>query len=469
MDYTSYSKKIDEYFELNTDNIIDDVSSLVSINSEKGLSMPGMPFGSGPYEALSKAKDIFVKNGLGNKIYGDCIIAADLTDLPSGLDILAHLDVVPAGPAWSVTEPFTPLVKDGRIYGRGTADDKGPAIAALYAMLCVRELGVPLKKNVRLILGTDEECGSGDLPHYYSKEVPAPMTISPDSAFPLTNVEKGRYLVEADGSFSSETLPCLISISVGSKGNVIPGEGEVVLRGFDSSALVKVIEAVSETTETKIVLNEENGKQYIKCCGEGGHAAFPYQANNALTAILGVLSALSFGDDEISSALNTISNLFPHNDYNGIAAHLGQRDEKTGELTISPDILTYENGKLYFAADCRFPLGVNEESFSFVKDRFEKSHLILRNPEMSCVHYVDPESDFVKTLLDVYTDVTGLTGEAMCSGGGTYVHDIPNGVAFGCEFPGTDNRIHSPDEFMVIEQLIESAKMFAKAIIRLCA
>ena len=58
--------------------------------------------------------------------------------------------------------------KDGKIYGRGTADDKGPAIAALYAMRAVKELGIPVKKNVRLILGTDEECGSSDIRHYYS-------------------------------------------------------------------------------------------------------------------------------------------------------------------------------------------------------------------------------------------------------------------------------------------------------------
>lgn len=100
------------------------------------------------------------------------------------MDVLAHLDIVPAGDGWTVTEPFVPVVKDGKIYGRGTADDKGPAIAALYAMRAVKELGIPVKKNVRLILGTDEECGSSDIRHYYSVEEEAPMTFSSGRQLP---------------------------------------------------------------------------------------------------------------------------------------------------------------------------------------------------------------------------------------------------------------------------------------------
>ena len=102
--------------------------------------------------------------------YDNYVMAADLGPQPAELDILAHLDVVPVSDSWTVTQPFEPLVKDGKIYGRGTADDKGPAVAALYAMKAIKELGIPLKKGVRLILGTDEECGSSDLEYYYARK-----------------------------------------------------------------------------------------------------------------------------------------------------------------------------------------------------------------------------------------------------------------------------------------------------------
>ena len=109
-----------------------------------------------------------------------------------------HIDTVDVidAPQWK-HDPFGGEIEDGKIYGRGTADDKGPAVAALYAMRAVNELGIPLKKNVRLILGTDEECGSSDITHYYSVEKEAPMTFSPDASFPVINIEKGRIRAAA--------------------------------------------------------------------------------------------------------------------------------------------------------------------------------------------------------------------------------------------------------------------------------
>lgn len=130
--------------------------------------------------------------GFSTRLYDDCVGAVDLQPGPRGLDILAHLDVVPVEDNWTMCQPFAPKVVDGRLYGRGAQDDKGPAIAALYAMRCIRELGLPLRQNVRLVLGTDEECGSSDLPHYYAQEEEAPVTISPDADFPLINLEKGQ-------------------------------------------------------------------------------------------------------------------------------------------------------------------------------------------------------------------------------------------------------------------------------------
>lgn len=128
--------------------------------------------------------------------------------------------------------------KDGKIYGRGTADDKGPAIAALYAMRAVKELGIPLKKNVRLILGTDEECGSSDIEYYYSKEPEAPMTFSPDIEYPVVNVEKGRLPGHFTMNFeASEALPRLVSSGAESKINVVPGKAKAVVEGFEDGVL----------------------------------------------------------------------------------------------------------------------------------------------------------------------------------------------------------------------------------------
>ena len=195
----------------------------------KGSYRIGKPYGEGCSEALRAALHIAECYGFSINNYDNYVGTVDMNDKEAQLDILAHLDVVPAGDGWTVTEPFEPVVKDGKIYGRGTADDKGPAIAALYAMRAVNELGIPMKKNVRLILGTDEECGSSDITHYYSVEKEAPMTFSPDASFPVINIEKGRIGGNFTAEFEpSDRLPKMVSFHSGTKTNVVPGAAEAL-------------------------------------------------------------------------------------------------------------------------------------------------------------------------------------------------------------------------------------------------
>ena len=183
-----YKEKISRYIDAHRKEMLEDIGALCRINSVKGSYRIGKPYGEGCSEALRAALHIAECYGFSINNYDNYVGTVDMNDKEAQLDILAHLDVVPAGDGWTVTEPFEPVVKDGKIYGRGTADDKGPAIAALYAMRAVNELGIPMKKNVRLILGTDEECGSSDITHYYSVEKEAPMTFSPDASFPVINI-----------------------------------------------------------------------------------------------------------------------------------------------------------------------------------------------------------------------------------------------------------------------------------------
>ena len=158
--------RIREYMDAHVEEMVADACALIAINSEKMEAKPGMPFGEGNAQVFEEAEKILTRCGFPVKNYENYVLTADLNDGPACLDILAHLDVVPAGEGWQITEPFAPVVKDGLLYGRGSADDKGPAMAALYAMRAVKELGIPVKGNCRLILGGDEECGSSDIRYY---------------------------------------------------------------------------------------------------------------------------------------------------------------------------------------------------------------------------------------------------------------------------------------------------------------
>ncbi len=194
--------------------------------------------------------------------------------------------MVPAGEGWKETEPFEPVVKGDKLFGRGTADDKGPAVAALYAMRAVKELNIPLEKNVRLILGTDEECGSSDIAHYYSIEKEAPMTFSPDGSFPVVNTEKGGL----NGHFTAEwtasdLLPKLVSIDAGTKVNVVPGKANAVVKGLDAKTLEHAAAECEKRTGIRFELKLDEDTAVITAIGESAHASLPEEGNNALTGL----------------------------------------------------------------------------------------------------------------------------------------------------------------------------------------
>ena len=194
-----YRKEIEQYFEQYWFTMMRDIARMVAINSERMPAEEGMPFGRGPYEALCEFMELAKERGFEPKNYDNCVAAIDLNNHEKQLDILAHLDVVPAGEGWTVTDPFEACIKDGRIYGRGTADDKGPAIVAMYALQCVRDLGIPLSKNARLIVGTDEECGSGRHSALLCGRRRSPHDIfTPMPSTPLLTLKKEVFILNSE-------------------------------------------------------------------------------------------------------------------------------------------------------------------------------------------------------------------------------------------------------------------------------
>lgn len=342
-----YKALIDEYFSKNKDAMLNDICKMIRIKSDRQEAKEGMPFGEGVVKALEEALNIASNMGFETNNYDNYVGTVDFNDKEKALDILAHLDVVPAGDEWTVTEPYNPIIKDGKLYGRGAADDKGPAIVALYALKAVKDLNIPLSKNVRLILGTDEECGSADIEHYYNIEKEAPMTFSPDADFPVINVEKGGLKGNFKAEFKEDNaIPRVLSINSGVKVNVIPDKAEAVIEGFNKKEIEKYIENVTNKSGVKFTVNEENNKCIINARGIGGHAAYPESANNALTAILELLSSMDFAESEGFKRICAISKLFPHGDYKGDAIGVKMSDEVSGELTLSFTIFEYNTNGL---------------------------------------------------------------------------------------------------------------------------
>ena len=463
-------KKIEAYIEAHEQEMLKDAMELIAINSERMEEKPGMPFGEGTAAVFVKAREIMEGHGFPVKNYDNYVLTADLNEQPSRLDILAHLDVVPAGEGFTVTGPFQPIVKDGMLYGRGSSDDKGPAVAALYAMRAVKELGAELGGNCRLILGADEECGSADIRYYYEREPEAPMTFSPDADFPLINIEKGGLHLgfAADVRMSDDGVR-LLSAQSGTKINVVPGEAKALIAGASAETLKYQAEMTAEKTGTKISLEETADGVEVTVKGAFCHAASPENGNNALTALLVFLAEIEFTDATVNTLLGNLTKLFPHGDWNGKALGVDHEDEKSGKLTLSLNIFSYDGTVMKGAFDCRAPLCANEENTgNVIRNRLLGAGFAPDDNRMYEPHHVPEESELVQTLLSCYEEVTGKREKPLAIGGGTYVHHIENGVAFGCADPAVDNRMHGADEFMSVEQMKKSAVIFAMAILKLC-
>lgn len=465
-----YKEQIDQYFARHQDALIQDICRLVSIQSDPQPPQADMPFGPGINRALEEGLALAGEMGFHVKNWDHTVGTADINGQETALDILAHLDVVPAMGGWTVTDPYRPLVKDGKLYGRGTADDKGPAVCALYAMQAAREISGGLSKNVRMILGTDEESGSSDIKHYFQQQPHAPVTLSPDASFPVINIEKGgmKGTIKADAPADS-SLPRVREITGGEKVNAIPGTATALLEGLPPEILTPLL--LQAEKETGLAFSSEkkaDGQLLVTASGHAGHAATPEVAANAVTGLLHLLALLPLAEGDAAQKLKALARLFPHGDWQGKAAGVAMADDESGPLTLCLTIIRYDGHALEASFDSRCPLCATKENMQQVlQDACQGAALQLVTKGMYPPHHVPRDTPFITTLLDCYTLYTGQPGECLAIGGGTYVHGIPNGVAFGAAMADTENNMHGPDEFAVVDHLIIAAKIYTEVILRL--
>lgn len=462
-------EQIEAYFSDKEKLLVEAVSRLVSIDSVEGDGAPGAPFGPGPAAALEEALTIAKEWGLAAENHEGYVGTADLNDGEDALHILGHLDVVAPGEGWTVTQPYAPKLVDGLLYGRGTDDDKGPVIASLLAMKAVKDLGIPLKKNCKVIMGTNEESGSGDIAWYFARNPYAPATFSPDSGFPVVNTEKGGFRPSFSRSWPVQSgLPRVKWLHGGIRLNILPGDASAGVEGLTMYDIQPVARDITARTGIKFTFAHEDGLTVIRAKGEASHAAWPEGGNNAITGLVALLCALPLAEGGCKEALDGLNALLPHGDYTGRALGIAQEEPVAGHLTVAFSLLEVGEAGLEGRFDSRVPLCASEDNcLNVAKAAFEARGFAFEGSQ-SEPHHVPADSPFIKTLLKRYEEYTGLKGECLSTGGGTYVHDIPGGVAFGCSLPGFDSHLHGPDERVRVSDLILSAKLFAHIIVDLC-
>lgn len=450
------------------DELIKAVQDCVQFKSveDKANASPGAPFGPGIKDCLEWTLSLGESLGFGVKNIDGY---AGQIEMGSGelLGILGHLDVVPEGDGWSVP-PYSGEIVDGKIYGRGAIDDKGPTLAALFAMKAIKDAGIPLNKKVRLILGTDEESGWEDMDYYKQKEEIPVIGFAPDAEFPLIHAEKGIFHLELAKQFSE--LPHIMRIQGGDRANVVPDTCRVVLKGLAREEVSQKLASNSfpEGVSGRLELSSEDAGEALVLLfkGVGAHGSLPQNGKNAVLYAMNFLQSLDLSQEEAELIQWLNSSL--GKGFHGEGFNIAFYDEPSGKLSLNLGIMDLSAEHIRFVLDIRYPVTIDEDQvLTPVKEYAQEIGLQVRTLSHQKAHHVPKDSPLVESLLKAYSDVTGLEAYAFAIGGGTYAKVLPQGVAFGPLLPGDPEVIHCPDEYMSIDNLILACKVYAQAILNL--
>jgi len=386
---------------------------------------------------------------------------AGIIDLKTGEDsetvgLLCHLDVVPPDGEWQ-SPPFSPEIREGKIFARGAVDDKGPLIAALFAMKAVKESGLPLTKNVRLICGTDEETGFRCV-EYYKQHEPAPTCgFSPDGDFPVVFAEKGIAHFEFIIPLHEEKN--ILGLAGGEASNIVPASCAVKLAKNLSGHII-----LQETEEIKFY--EEKNCIIITTAGKAAHASIPHNGKNAVSAMLGILAELPLQQD-LQNSLRALYNLFGKC-LDGSDAGLAYCDDISGNMTVAANMIELCEDGIRLTFDMRYAV---TDNFERIENRLQEICL-SNNWGYKLLGQKAPldagkHSPLVRTLNSVYNDIMNSSAEPIAIGGGTYSRAFRNFVAFGPVFPDQPEVAHMSNEYLELESFFKLLHIYAQAIYEL--
>lgn len=391
------------------------------------------PYGIGPARALDYVMDLCRQLGIRTENCGGKVAWAEIGSGEEIVGILGHLDVVPAGTDW--THNPAGEISGDRLYGRGAADDKGPTMAALYAMKELQDAGVPLKRRVRLIFGQCEEVGDWEDMEYYKATQQLPVFgFTPDADFPAIYGEKGILDFEV-----TSPLGDILSIEGGDACNMVPGWCRCVCLGPDGA------------------------RHELEVQGRSAHASTPEKGENAITKLMNQLAQLG-----VKSPLVDFYQAHMGWDYHGGKLGCGLEDVQSGKLTVNAGLVRTREGKAVLNLDVRNPVTFSPKDVEEPLDRACRNFgLTWARTGSSDPVYMDKDGQVVRTMTEIYRQVTGDDTQPTVIGGGTYARSMPGIVAFGPMMPGRECTEHQKDEYILVEDLLTAKEIYRRTIERL--
>lgn len=473
-----YIKWIDD----NKDLIVNSVREVVRIRSveDKEIKMPDgklLPFGRGVEEAYQAVLSLGKEMGFDIADfdhYGGHIEFKSIDKSAETFGIAAHLDVVPEGEGWTDHEPYSADIEDGFIYGRGTTDDKGPLISCLYAMKAIKESGITPKKNIRLILGLDEETNWIGMEHYLDKAGHPDFGITPDGDFPLINGEMGILnfsLASRLKKTNDKRGIILRKLEAGEASNIVPSYAKAVIAS-DEKKHYEIIKSKAqkyfEESGHELKISRAGTSLVIEAKGRASHGAKPWEGLNALSIMLEFLEKIQFQQDEINDFISFYNEKIGYN-LHGEKIGCGFSDEPSGKLVFNVGIAKFDQEIAEIIVNLRYPVTVNaDDVINGIKESLYGTSIGFIKHSLFKPIYIEEDNPFVISLMNAYIEETGdRVSRPLVIGAGTYAKSIDRMLAFGALFPGDEDRMHQANERLKIDNLIKYTKIYARAIYEL--
>lgn len=471
------------WIEEHRQEFIEDMMEFFRIRSVSEPQGGEFPFGEGCAQMLDAALSMSERYGFSvenHEYYCGSAILKGSED--SEIGIFSHVDVVDEGSGWE-TDPYEPVIKDGWIYARGSSDNKGPAVASLYALRYLKEQGIPLKHTIRLYYGCSEEHGMEDIMYYKEHYSLPAFSIVPDASFPVCYGEKGIL----EGTLERKLEGNVISFTAGHANNAVPAQAEAILTGVD------IEEANRKLDDRRQVRKELAGKQTVQeeldrepditlgltedglvtVSGKGktAHAAFPEGSESAAVKLADYLIESGLADHRSVECLRFVRDAFEG--YYGNGMGIACEDRMSGKLTMIGGMVKTTDGVISQTMNIRYPASIDQEKLiSGIKKSVNhfgwKTRTFKNNPS----HAIDPEDKKVKKLTQICENVWQRHFEPYAMGGGTYARKLPNAVAYGPGIldqkkPGWPDhgKGHQPDECVCIENMMKAVEIYALALL----
>lgn len=474
-------QKVEDWIDAHEEKIVSDVKRLVSIASVAELESRVHPYGQKCREVMEEYCRIAEEHGYRITSYDDRVVRADTTDVGSRPDIgiWNHLDVVPAGHDWKF-QPYEPVLKEGYLIGRGVKDNKGPAVAAIYAIQCLKDLGAPLKHAISLYAGMEEEKGMSDILWLKANQVEFPrVNIVLDSRYPVCYGEKGILNVSVA---RRKKLPAnIIDIDGGESVNSVAGRARMKLL---VDAPVKLPDSLPEWIRLSCT---DDGRLIIEARGLSKHAAHPEGSENAVFRLFAAVGGKEPFCEELHEILagtvdpDTLEMFRRYASLSegiyGEGLGISAEDGISGKLTAVATLLSFKERLCSVTYDIRYPISLKMDCGLIEKIEAKTKNFGMEVTKVSGKQpgYFPKDHPLIENLMNTYNEFMGSHEKPFTIAGGTYARMLPNAFGYGFRIvpepdypetlipPGHGNS-HSADEAVSIEHFKRQLALLAVSL-----